>query len=320
MLTAGLAAEDAGDLVGAAAAFVSLASHEDPHVVATAKLHLGRIAWRQNELDDALRLCEESRAIAMRLGDQDLRARIENAMGVLHVAREEYAQAKAAYNVALELTKETTTRAKIALNLGVIANIQGTLDVARRNYGQSLALFREADDERGVAMALHNIGMLHSDLGEWEEADEAFREALALLEHQSNREMIANVLVNRSEVMYGRGRVQDAIALCDHAKATYAEIGDELGRAEALKWKAHGLRLLGRHGAAVNALNEALRIAQRSGTRLLEAETTRELARVYRADDRPREAQQAFLRALDMFRALGATRDVTELETELKRL
>lgn len=319
-LTAGHAAEDAGDLVGAAAAFASLVAHEDPRVVATAKLHLGRIAWRRNEYDGALLLCEESRAIAMRLGDQDLRARIENAMGVLHVAREEYAQAKAAYVVALDLTKDTVTRAKIALNLGVIANIQGTLDVARRHYAHSLALFREADDERGAALALHNIGMLHSDLGEWDEADEAFRNALALLEHQGNREMIANVLVNRSEVMYGRGQVQDAIAMCDRAKAVYAEIGDELGRGEALKWKAHGLRLLGRHGAALSALNEAVRIAQRSGTQLLEAEATRELARVYKSDNRPREALTAFTRALEMFRALGATRDVSDLEAELKRV
>lgn len=319
-LIAGQAAEDAGDLVGAAAAFSSLTSHEDPRVVATAKMHLGRVAWRRADFDAALGLCEESRSVAMRLGDQDLRARVENAMGVLHVAREEYAQAKAAYVVALELTRDNVTRAKIALNLGVIANIQGTLDIARRHYVQSLALFREADDERGAALALHNMGMLHSDLGEWDEADEAFRDALALLEHQGNREMIANVLVNRSEVMYGRGRVQDAIAFCDHAKATYAEIGDELGRGEALKWKAHGLRLLGRHGAAITALTESIRIAQRTNTRLLEAEATRELARVYKADDRPGEAAAAFARALEMFRAVGATRDVADLEAETKRL
>src|SRR6185503_11058366 len=105
-LIAGQRAEDAGDLVGAAAAFASLASHEDPRVVATAKLNLGRVAWRRNDLDAALVLCEESRAIAMRVGDQDLRARTENAIGVLRVAREEFAQAKAAYVVALELTED----------------------------------------------------------------------------------------------------------------------------------------------------------------------------------------------------------------------
>lgn len=320
VLTAGQTAEDAGDLVGAAAAFASLTSHADPRVVATAKLHLGRVAWRQSQLDTALGLCEESRAIAIRLGDQDLRARIENAMGVLHVARAEYAQAKAAYVVALELTKDTVTRAKIALNLGVIANIQGTLDLARRHYTQSLGLFREADDERGAALALHNIGMLHSDLGEWDEADEAFRDALVLFEQQGNRQMIANALVNRSEVMYGRARVQDAIALCDQAKAVYGEIGDEQGRAEALKWKAHGLRLTGRHGAAVSALTEAIRIAQRANNRLLEAEATRELARVYRADTRPREAQNTYDRALDIFRELGATRDAEDLEAERNRV
>jgi tetratricopeptide (TPR) repeat protein len=316
---AGLSAEADGDLVGATAAFASLIGHSDLRVVADAKLHLGRIAWKQTQVEAARAYCEDARAIAMRLGDPDLRARVENAMGVLHVARAEYAQARAAYGVALELTKDPVTRAKITLNLGVIANIQGALELARRHYQQSLALYREAGDEAGEALALHNVGMMHLDLAEWDEADEAFGAAIALFEAQRNRQMIASVLMNRSEVTYARGRTQEAIAQCDMALATYAEIGDEVGRGEALRLKGHGLRLLGRHQAAVHALTEAIRIAQRTHTRLLEAEATRELGKVYKADNRPKEARNQFTRALAMFTNLGAKRDAEELSAELAK-
>jgi tetratricopeptide (TPR) repeat protein len=316
----GQAAEDAGDLVGAAAAYGSLTGHADPRVVAESRLHLGRVAWKRTSLEEALQHCDEARGIAIRLGDQDLRAKVENAMGVLHVARAEYAQARAAYDVALDLTKDGVTRAKIALNLGVIANIQGALDVARRHYVQSLSLFRDADDERGAALALHNLGMLHADLGEWDEADDSFRGALALFEQQGNRQLIADVLQNRAEVTLGRGRVQEAIAQSDMALSIYAEIGDEVGRAEALRWKATGLRALGRFGAATHALNESIRIAQRTRTALLEAESTRELGLVFKADNRPREARGAFAKALELFTELSALRDAQELEQEIARL
>ena len=319
-LEAGQAAEDSGDLVGAAAAYESVISHQDPRVAATANLCLGRIAWKRGELDTALARCEAARDITIRLGDMDLRARVENAMGVLHVARAEFSQARASYGVALDLTHDPATRAKIVLNLGVIANIQGSLDAARRHYEQSVALAREADDDRGEALALHNIGMLQADQGAWDEADEAYRAALSLFEQQGNKQMIANVLANRSEVSYGRGRAQEGIGLCDLALAAYAEIGDELGRGEALRWKAHGLRRLGKSGAAVTALHESIRIAQRTHTKLLEAEATRELGLVLKADNRPREARDTFTRALQLFEELGAQRDVAETNAELERL
>lgn len=319
-LESGQAAEDSGDLVGAAAAFESLLGDPNPSVVATARLCLGRVAWKRGQLDVALDLCEEARSITIRVGDSNLRARVENAMGVLHVARAEYAQARAAYGVALDLTPDPATRAKIVLNLGVIANIQGALDIALRHYEQSLALAREADDPRGEALALHNLGMLYADQRAWDEADEAYREALIRFEQLGNRQMIANVLANRSEVSYGRGRPQEGIAQCDLALAAYADIGDELGRGEALRWKAHGLRKLGRSGAAITALNEAIRIAQRTHTILLEAEATRELGNVLKSDHRFRDAEEALVRALQLFTGLGAQRDVDETSAELEKL
>ncbi len=317
-IAAGVSAEESGDFIGASAAFSSLLEHPDPMTVATAQFHLGRVAWKQGRLDDALALCETSRSGAVRLGNVDLRASVENAIGVLHVARGEYAQARAAYSVALELTHDPVTRAKITLNLGVIANIQGHFDDARQHYQDSLALFESVDDDRGVALALHNLGMWHADRREWDEADEAFRRALALLEARGNKQMIANVLTNRSEVSYGRGAVEDAIAKCDLALSVYSEIGDEVGRGEALRWKGHGLRLRRRFAEANLALGEALRIAERTRSRLLQADVLRELGWVHRGVGDAAKWGEVVVRALGIFRELGAEADAVAIETELR--
>ena len=313
----GQSAEEAGDLVAAAAAFESHLDDADPLVAATARFHLGRVVWKRGELEAALRLCEEARETAVRLQHRDLRSKVENAIGVLRVARGEYEQARAAYAVALDLTEDIVTRAKIALNLGVIANIQGQYDTARRQYARSEALFAEAADERGSALALHNIGMLCADRGEWDEADEAYGRALALFESQGNKQMIANVLVNRSEVSFGRDRVNEAIANCDLALAMYAEVGDELGRGDALRGKGHGFCRLGRFAEADACLTDAMRIAERSRARLLQAEVLREIGQVRQAQARGAEANQAMRKALSIFRELGAEREVSELVAAL---
>lgn len=318
-VAAGLAAETAGELETARGLFTSFLHDPDPGVAANARFHLLRIAWKQGRIDDSLALCEETRDVAIQLRDDTLRAKVENAVGVLRASRGEYAQARAAYGVAFELTKDVQVRAKILLNIGVIANIQGSFDEARRSYSRSRALFQEAGDPRGEAMALHNIGMLHADLKEWDEAEDAFRDALAFLEEQHNRQMIASILMNRSEVSYGRGRLHEGIAQCDLALTMYAELGDEAGRGETLRWKGHGLRLLARYDEADRALAESMRIAERTRNRLLEAEVTLELGRVRIGQGGTAEGRSLLEQALAMLRELGAKREVDELVDELRQ-
>ena len=319
-IRAGEAAEHGGDLVLATAAYQSALDHADRAVVADANFHLGRVAWRQGRYDDALAAYTRARALAVEADATEVRARVENGIGAVHYARGEYAQARAAYGVALELTHEASLRAKIALNLGVIANIEGDLEEARDQYQRSRALFKEARDLAGEALTLHNIGMLHADLEEWDEADEAYQRCLELCEPQGNRQMIANVLLNRSELSCARERYGDAVASCDLALSIYSAIGDEVGRGEAMRWKGHALRYMGQLDAAERALNEAARVSHRTQVKLLEAETMRDLGAVRRARGDAFGATKNLERALELFTALGAQREVDELASELKTM
>jgi len=319
-IRAGETAEQGGDLVLATAAYQSALDHPDRAVVADAHFHLGRVAWRQGRYDDALAAYAKARALAVESGSTEVRARIENGIGAVHYARGEYAQARAAYGVAIELTHDRSMRAKIVLNLGVIANIEGDLADAREHYQSSRALFREAHDIDGEALTLHNIGMLHADLEEWEEADEAYQRCLDLCESRGNRQMIANVLLNRSELSCARERFGDAVAGCDLALSIYSAIGDEVGRGEAMRWKGHALRRMGQLEQAERALNEAARVAHRTQVKLLEAEAMRDLGALHWTRANATAATKSFERALELFTQLGAQREVDELASELRAI
>ncbi len=318
-IRAGEAAETTGDFLDAIAAYRSALTSADPLVVADAHFHLGRVAWKQSHLDEAMGAYGAARALAIQIENNELRARVENGIGVIHHTRGELEQARAAYAVSLDLSGDAIQRGRVHLNLGAIANIQGDLDGARRSYQQSRQIFRQNAYRRGEALALHNLGMLYADEERWDAADEAYLDCLELLEAEGDRGMIAKVLVHRSEVSCARGRYEEAIASCDQAIAIVDELGDEVERTEALRWKGCALRHLGRLGEAERAISAALRSARRLQLRLNEAETLRELGEIQLARGAKFDADRSFDAALALFTELGAQRDVDTLRARLQR-
>ena len=319
-IRAGEDAERRGDLAEAARAYERAAEQQVPAVRADALFHLGRIAWRTGRYEDAVRRYEQARALAQDAGDEETRARSENGIGAVHYARGAYAQARACYASSLELTKDDSLRGKILLNLGVIANIEGDFEDARQKYRRSLETFDRAGDESGRALVLHNLGMLHADQERWDEADEAYSRCLEICERQGNRPMVANVLLNRAELLCARGDLDAAVAHADRALAIHTEVGDAVGRGEALRWRGDAYRRLGRREQAERSLREAVRIAQQHGVTLLEAEASRELASVREADGDAAGAVKWLERARKGFVTLGAQRDLAAADAEMARL
>lgn len=316
-IRAGEAAEDAGAFLEAAAAYSAAFRDSVPEVLGDARFHMGRLYWRQSRFDEAVQEFEAAREISLKQKLPELRARVENGLGAVHYARGEYAQARACYSVALEASKDPEQCSRVLLNLGAIANIQGEYDEARNCYSRSRNMAHAAGYDRGEAMALHNVGMLNADLQRWDDADDAYHRCLDLLERIGDRQMIAAVLVNRSELSCARERFDEAIANCDLALSMFSELGDEAGRGEALRWKGRALERLGRREEAERGLQESVRIAKRTGVRLLEAEASLDIG-LSCADrgDGP-QAKRWLSRALELFESLGAQRDAEAVRVAL---
>jgi tetratricopeptide (TPR) repeat protein len=291
----------------------------DTTLAADAYFRLGRVTWRQGRFASALAAFESALVLAERAQNVELCARVQNGIGAVHYARGDYPAARRAYAAALARTSAPGMRAKIILNLGVIENIEGNLADAHEHYERAFHLFTEHGDTASATLALHNRGMVEADLARWDDADASFLAALALATEAENGEIIAKTLVNRSEVLLQHGAVQESIDHCDRALQIYARVGDEVGRGEALRWRAQALERTGDFVAAERSATEALHIAVRCGARLLEAETSRQLGilrgRLGDAD----AAQKQLRRALVLFTELGARREAEEIEKLLLR-
>jgi len=316
-IRAGEAAELRGELAEAAQAYASALADAAPEVIGDARYHLGRVFWRQSKYDDAAREFESARSIALQHDLSELRARVENGLGAIHYSRGEYTQAKACYAVALELSGDLIQRGRVLLNLGAIANIEGEFESARVHYTRSRAMSQQAGYVIGEAMALHNLGMLSADEARWDDAEDAYRQCVQLLEQSGDRQMMAAVLVNRSELSCARERFDEAIAGCDLALSMFADLGDETGRGEALRWKGRALSAIGRRPEGERFLQDSVRIAKRMGVRLLEAESSLDLGLSCADRGDGTQAKRWLSRALELFESLGAQRDAEAVRVAL---
>jgi tetratricopeptide (TPR) repeat protein len=316
-LAAGERAEAAGDFLAAAAAYRAVSALLDESLAMEAHFRLGRVSWRQGRFPAALAAFEDARALASRVGDTELVARVNNGIGAVHYALGDYTAARHAYRAALDGTQDVGMHGKIVMNLGVIENIQGNLDEARGQYERARLLFEQSGDDESTMLALHNRGMVDADLGRWDDADDAFLRALALAMAGGNREMTARTLVNRTEVLIARGSLDDAVAHCDRALSIYEDVSDEVGRGEALRWRARALGEAARYEAAEADATEAMLIAIRCGARLLEAESARDLGMIrIQLGDRA-GATKELKRALALFTKLGAHRDAEDVRARM---
>ncbi|HET9425811.1 MAG TPA: tetratricopeptide repeat protein [Gemmatimonadaceae bacterium] len=319
-IDAGEQAKLRGDYLEARSAFETALEDSDPLVVGTAWHCLGKLAWHEGAFESAGQYFEKARAIAMRLDAAELRARSEIGLGGVYFARGDYHRARQFYEGIRANPLGSEFKGMVALNLGAIANIEGDIAAAERHYTRASRAFAEVGDVAGQAQAWHNLGMLHADRLEWDQADEAYGRSLELSEQTGNREMVGMVIMNRSEMSCAMGRYEEAVARCDAALTIFAEIGAEVLRGTTLRWKGRALRELGQYVLAERALTEAMRIAHRAQARLLEAETMQELGAMLALSGDGAAGRKWLQRSLDMFKALGATRESNEVEADLRAL
>jgi tetratricopeptide (TPR) repeat protein len=320
LITVGEVAERQGNYLEARGAYEAALEDPDPLVVANAHACLGRLSWLQGAYEASFNSFERARAIAARLDAADVRARAEIGLGNVYYARGDYTRAREMYNAVRTNPSVTALRGKVLLNLGAIANIEGDLPEAERNYTLAARAFAESGDTYGQAQANNNLGLLHADRLEWEKADAAYAEAMQLATEAGIREEIGLITMNRAELSCAMGQYERALERSDEALLIFAEIGAEVHRGTALRWKGRALRELGQYPLAERALTEAMRIAHRAQAKLLEAETMQELGGMLALAGDFAAARKWFGRALDLFEALGATREAEELSADIRAL
>jgi tetratricopeptide (TPR) repeat protein len=295
------------------------AGGEEARVRAEALRRLGVLHHVRAEPQIAKELCERSYALASEIGADDLAAEASNALAGFALERGNLGEARDRYDKALKLAKGNLHLVgKVEQNLGIIANIRGDWREALEHYELSLAAYEVTADARGRAIAQHNLGMIHADRRQWSEADRHYEIAAALAHAAGDRHLGGIIAMNRAEVRLARGDYEAAQAGAEQALQVFTDV-------EARRHKAGAHRLLGmvarqksQIALAESHLRAALEIAASASCPLIQADAAKELAALYVAEGRSREALDVLLLARERYGELKAELDLAEVNERIE--
>jgi len=276
---------------------------------------------RRGESAEARELCRRSHAVACHAGNAVLAGEALNTLGGIDLATDAVADARQNFLSALELGGQSRElRARVEQNLGILANIQGDFDEALARYGRSLEAYRASNDEHGCAIAYHNLGMASADRQQFDEAERYFRQSYEIAERASDLHLQGLCLVNHADVHLVRERYEDARRNAETALAMFDQLDARSDKADAYRVLGMVFRETGRPALAEARLRSAIELAMSAGAVLNGAEASRELALLYQSMGRNQEALTLLNDAHRLFSRLNARVDLVHVDGKLAEL
>src|SRR3989441_408398 len=286
----------------------------EPTVLAEALRRLAVVRRHRSEVAAARAVCQKSYEVARQAGNDLLAAEALNTLGGLHLSAGAPDDARRVFLEALELGGSSReVRARVEQNLGILANIRGELHEAIARYERSLDAYRDCGDEHGCALAYHNLGMVSADRGWLNAADCYFRESRALAERVGDVYLRGLCLVNHADVDVMRQRFENAQQKAEEALALFDQLGARSAKADAYRVIGIVYRETGRIVLAESRLRSAIELAVAAGAALGEAEASRELAVLYQAQGRNQDALRLLNTASRLFQRLDARVDQVDV-------
>jgi tetratricopeptide (TPR) repeat protein len=211
-------------------------------------------------------------------------------------------------------------RSRALNSCGSFACQLGRYEEAAKYYGQSLAIRRELQDERGAAATLNNLGLVHKHQDNHEAAQPLFEEALQLFRIlQENRSMAA-CLTNLAAVQNANGDCGAADQSASEALVLFRAIGDELGIAASLTELGHVAMSRGQIDSAHSHFEQSLQLSRALGEKVGVAESLQSLGELMIAEKKYESARILYEESFDIARDLSSARHMAAAEDALERL
>jgi DNA-binding SARP family transcriptional activator/Tfp pilus assembly protein PilF len=171
---------------------------------------LGELARQQGHYTEARVNCQQALQIARQVNMQNHEGSALNHLGLILRDLGDYISAQDHFLQAHRLLGESGDASRILSNLGLLFHQQGD-DHTAHEYCQQ-ALEQAKVDIHAQALALTNLGYVHSGLGNLDTAGEAYQEALDLRRHMGQVHLATELLAGLSCLALDQGNTGQALA------------------------------------------------------------------------------------------------------------
>jgi tetratricopeptide (TPR) repeat protein/type II secretory pathway predicted ATPase ExeA len=187
-------------------------------------------------------------------------------------------------------------------DIGKLHWLKGDYPLALEYTLRSLAMRRKLGDRRSIALSLNNLGLVHQDSGNTKGAIDAFEQALRIRREIGDLVGVSITLNNLGTVAQDMRDDKKALALFQEAHDVAKETGDRNRIALILTNLGETHNRLGDSSKAIGMLKQAEDLADELGDKLGLAEAVRGLGKAYLARREYTKARECTQRAVDLFK------------------
>ncbi len=263
-----------------AAYYLALAEEAAPHLYSAEQdLWQKRLERDQGNLRAAQQWLVEEQATEKKEMALRLASALERFWEVHHGFHEGWNFLERAL-VGSEETVMPQVRAKALETAVFVALNQGDSDRAEALCEQSLALYRQLVDKRGISVALQRLGMIARTKRNFAAARSLLEEALALYREMGHTSYPAWVIFQLGLLEEKQGAYASARARFEESLALFRQVGDKKGTVNSLYWLACVFLSQGDAKTAAAFLEEGFKLAREIGYQVGLADCLRALCEV----------------------------------------
>ncbi|WP_150134038.1 cyclophane-containing RiPP biosynthesis TPR protein HaaT [Streptomyces hyaluromycini] len=187
-------------------------------------------------------------------------------------------------------------------DLGVVHRLMGVYDLATRHHQEAFDIYLELDDRTHQAYALNELGVVRRQTGDIEGARTAHSQALTHFTELGERFGQATSVRHLGVVDRVSGNATEAIRHLEEALDAYRELGSRGGEAASLSELGAALGVVGERDGAIEAFQRGLEILRGLGDRCGEAEVLNHWGMLLLTSEEPTAARRHFDQALTLAR------------------
>lgn len=228
---------------------------------------IGEALWHYDQPREASKALQQGIAVARKAGESGIEAGILMLLGDIFGARREFAEARAAFETALERFADIDDiESQIAAlsSLGALAVEARRTDSAMHYYQHALRLAEESRDQAAAVRLYGRMSRVAQRVGESQAAVDALEQAVALAEDLDDTELLSTMYQRLAITMDGMDH-PDTLDVYELALKLSREVDDIYGEAMMLVNIGARLHGQGEDGEAVEVLEHALALADQLG-------------------------------------------------------
>jgi tetratricopeptide (TPR) repeat protein len=278
--------------------------HEDAVRQLDALHNFGDVLQLSGRNDDAIEAFQRMRQLAFRL---DLKAKggvAHNRIGRVYRAIGHLDVAMRHLGTGHALFDAAQDQRGVASSLDDVGKVhwmRGAYEPSERFLQRGLELRRELGDQRSIALSLNNLGLVYHDSGRFDAARDAYAEAIHIRREIGDRSGIAQTVNNLASIHQDQGEHARAAALYREALEHARAVGDRMRQAVILTNLGESHYRQQEPELAIQTLREAEATSASLGDRILEGEILRGLAKAHMLTNDLAEARALITRSIELF-------------------